>query len=158
MNGTWDFARFVGADGETDWDAVLDAEQARRALLAATPVAVPDVTVSGDADVVDFDTNMVPWWVWVKRYHLPVAEKVNGRAAMLGYFLGLLVDRASGVGLAEQQDSFLGGALLYLTIFGCLFIRETAQVKTLQGLLDEATFYDRQWNASWDGVERPDVN
>lgn len=28
-----------------------------------------------------FDTSMVPWWAWVKRFHLPQAEMINGRAA-----------------------------------------------------------------------------
>ena len=26
VNGTWDLAQFNGANGETDWDAVIDAE------------------------------------------------------------------------------------------------------------------------------------
>jgi hypothetical protein len=26
VSGTWDFAQFKAADGETDWDAVIDAE------------------------------------------------------------------------------------------------------------------------------------
>lgn len=75
---------------------------------------------------------MIPWWVWVKRFHLPTAEKVNGRAAMLGYVLALWVDQATGVGLAEQQDSFLGKILLHLTIFGCLFIREVKDIGNLK--------------------------
>lgn len=45
----------------------------------------------------------VPWWAWVKRFHLPEAEKLNGRAAMVGYLLAGLVDLASGAGLVEQQ-------------------------------------------------------
>mmetsp|Transcript_24698 Transcript_24698/g.84465 ORF Transcript_24698/g.84465 Transcript_24698/m.84465 type:complete len:405 (+) Transcript_24698:27-1241(+) len=31
----------------------------------------------------------------------------------------------------------------------------TDNIAKFQGLLDEATFYDKQWAATWDGVERP---
>lgn len=75
---------------------------------------------------------MVPWWAWVKRFHLPIAEKVNGRAAMLGYVMALLVDQATGVGIADQQDSFFGKVLLHVAVFGCLFIREVSQVEDLK--------------------------
>jgi len=98
---------------------------------------------------------MIPWWAWVKRFHLPIAEKVNGRAAMIGYVMGLFVDQLTGVGLVEQQDSFFGKILLFATVFGCAFIRETEQVQNIKNLVDEATFYDKQWNATWEGQERP---
>jgi len=98
---------------------------------------------------------MVPWYVWVRRFHLPVAEKVNGRAAMLGYILALWVDQLTGTGIAEQQDSFFGKLLLHVCIFGCLFIRETKDLSDVKTLVDEATFYDKQWNATWEGKTRP---
>lgn len=97
VDGTWDFAQFAGAGGETDWNAVIDAEMGRRKLLEDTPIP------SRNDDPVNFDTNMVPWWAWVKRFHLPEAEKLNGRAAMMGYLLAGVVDLASGAGLVEQQ-------------------------------------------------------
>jgi len=25
-----------------------------------------------------FDTSIIPWWAWVRRFHLPEAEKING--------------------------------------------------------------------------------
>jgi hypothetical protein len=37
--GTWDLSRFANAAGETDWDAVIDAEMARRKLLEDSPIA-----------------------------------------------------------------------------------------------------------------------
>lgn len=43
-----------------------------------------------------FDTAEIPWWAWVKRFHLPEAEKLNGRAAMVGYVLALFVDQLTG--------------------------------------------------------------
>jgi hypothetical protein len=97
VKGTWDIAQFAGKDGATNWDAVIDAEMTRRKLLEDTPIP------SRNDDPVNFDTNMVPWWAWVKRFHLPEAEKLNGRAAMVGYVLAGLVDMASGAGLVEQQ-------------------------------------------------------
>ena len=41
VDGTWDLAQFKSANGETDWDAVIDAEarapcNARAALAPAT--------------------------------------------------------------------------------------------------------------------------
>ena len=29
-----------------------------------------------------FDTSVIPWWAWVRRFHLPEAEQINGRAAV----------------------------------------------------------------------------
>mmetsp|Transcript_40166 Transcript_40166/g.101625 ORF Transcript_40166/g.101625 Transcript_40166/m.101625 type:complete len:243 (-) Transcript_40166:436-1164(-) len=150
VEGTWDLAQFpTTSDGETDWDVVIDAEMARRKMLEDTPIA------SLNEDPVFFDTGVIPWTAWVKRFHLPVAEKVNGRAAMLGYVMALFVDQLSGTGIADQQNSFLGKVLLHVVIFGCLFVRETADLDKVKGLIDEATFYDKQWSATWDGTDRP---
>lgn len=74
MDGCWDFSKFKKADGETDWDAVIDVEIARRKLLEDTPIT------TRINEPVNFDTAMVPWWVWMRRFHLPEAEKANGRA------------------------------------------------------------------------------
>jgi hypothetical protein len=30
-----------------------------------------------------------------------------------------------------------------------------ADLEQYKGLIDEATFYDKQWNATWEGVRRP---
>ena len=38
----------------------------------------------------------------------------------------------------------------YLTALGLLNYNFT-----VQGLLEEATFYDKQWTATWEGQERP---
>jgi hypothetical protein len=46
------------------------------------------------------------------------AEKLNGRAAMLGYVLALFVDKLTGAGLLDQQESFLGKLVLHITVFG----------------------------------------
>jgi hypothetical protein len=36
----------------------------------------PEATSTDEAVV--FDTSIIPWWAWMKRFHLPEAEKLNG--------------------------------------------------------------------------------
>lgn len=152
VGGTWDLAQFSDSNGEVDWDLVIDAEMARRRILEDNPEPLLD---SSSKDLVTFDTGIIPWWAWVRRFHLPEAEKLNGRAAMVGYAAGYLVDALTGQGLVDQQSSFIGKTLIFATILGTLFIRKTEDIDNLKGLADEATFYDSQWQATWDGAERP---
>ena len=65
VNGTWKMSAFKNSNGEVDWDAVIDAEMARRKLLEDTPI--PSIT----EEAVVFDTADIPWWAWVRRFHLP---------------------------------------------------------------------------------------
>jgi len=51
------------------------------------------------------------------------AEKLNGRAAMVGYAMAWFVDSLSGAGLVDQQNSFLGKLLLHVAVFGILIFR-----------------------------------
>lgn len=44
---------------------VIDAEMARRKLLEDSPIPCTN------EDPVNFDTSEVPWWAWVRRFHLP---------------------------------------------------------------------------------------
>ena len=150
-DGRWILSKFAAADGSTDWDAVIDAEMARRKLLEATPLA------SLSDDPVNFDTSEIPWWAWMRRFHLPEAEKLNGRAAMIGYVLAYFVDSVSGAGIADQQNSFLGKLALHAAVFGVLLFRSSGGLATYRGLLDEATFYDKQWSQgrAWQGGDRP---
>lgn len=146
--GRWTLSKFADAKtGNTDWDLVIDAEMARRRLLEDAPIP------STNEDPVNFDTSEIPWWAWVRRFHLPEAEKLNGRAAMMGYVLALMVDSATGAGLLDQQNSFLGKVALHVCVFAILLFRTSAGVDTYKGLLDEATFYDKQWadGRSWEG-------
>jgi cyanate permease len=69
------------------------------------------------------------------------AEKLNGRACMVGYFMALVVDQLTGYGLVDQQNSFLGKLLLHITVFAVLLVRSTADLDKYKNLLDEATFY-----------------
>ncbi|KAL6773965.1 LIL3 [Auxenochlorella protothecoides x Auxenochlorella symbiontica] len=147
--GRWVLESFRDSKGNMDWDAVITAEMTRRRMLEGNPI--PSV----NEDPVRFDTSEIPWWAWVRRFHLPEAEKLNGRAAMLGYFLALGVDKLTGVGLLDQQESFLGKVVLHVAVFGVLLFRTTGDFNKYKNLFDEATFYDKQWKASWEGQVRP---
>ena len=121
--------------GETNWDAVIDAEMARRKLLEDSPIpcsectlrdegpadfcgnpgsaappvhtrtgaaphrrsagaalapAAPPVSVArsrpttpwrlctaANEDPVLFDTAEIPWWAWVRRFHLPEVRRTE---------------------------------------------------------------------------------
>ncbi|KAM5573120.1 light-harvesting complex-like protein 3 isotype 1, chloroplastic [Rosa sericea] len=142
VNGTWDLKQFEKS-GKTDWDAVIDAEARRRKWLQDNPES------SSNDNPILFDTSIVPWWAWVKRYHLPEAELLNGRAAMVGFFSAYLVDSLTGVGLVDQMGNFVCKTLLFVAVAGVLLIRKNEDVEKLKKLLDETTFYDKQWQATW---------
>lgn len=142
VGGTWDLRQFL-KNGKTDWDAVIDAEARRRKWLEDNPEST-----SNDSPVV-FDTSIVPWWAWIKRFHLPEAELLNGRAAMIGFFMAYLVDSLTGVGLVDQMSNFFCKTLLFIAVVGVLLIRKNEDLENLKKLVDETTFYDKQWQATW---------
>lgn len=142
VNGTWDLKQFL-KDGATDWDAVIDAEVKRRKWLEDNPESS-----NNDFPVV-FDTSIIPWWAWMKRFHLPEAELLNGRAAMVGFFMAYFVDSLTGVGLVDQMGNFFCKTLLFVAVAGVLLIRKNEDVDNLKKLIDETTFYDKQWQATW---------
>ncbi|KAH7314820.1 hypothetical protein KP509_21G022000 [Ceratopteris richardii] len=146
-NGTWDLQHFT-EDGKINWDAVIDAEVMRRKWLEDSPDA------STNEDPVVFDTSSIPWWAWVKRFHLPEAELLNGRAAMVGFFMGYVVDSLTGAGLVDQTSNFFGKLLLFISVLGVLFVRKNGDIETLKQLAQEWTFYDRQWQATWQDEQR----
>ncbi|KAJ6704033.1 UPF0041 BRAIN PROTEIN 44-RELATED [Salix viminalis] len=142
ISGTWDLKQFL-KDGKTDWDAVIDAEARRRKWLQGNPES------SNNDDPVVFDTSIIPWWAWMKRFHLPEAELLNGRAAMIGFFMAYLVDSLTGVGLVDQMGNFFCKTLLFVAVVGVLLIRKNEDLETIKKLLEETTFYDKQWQATW---------
>ncbi|KAJ9173313.1 hypothetical protein P3X46_016464 [Hevea brasiliensis] len=142
VGGTWDLKQFQ-KDGKTDWDAVIDAEVRRRKWLEGNPES------SRNDDPVVFDTSIIPWWAWIKRFHLPEAELLNGRAAMIGFFMAYFVDSLTGVGLVDQMSNFFCKTLLFVAVAGVILIRKNEDIETLKKLLDETTFYDKQWQATW---------
>ncbi|KAI7743426.1 hypothetical protein M8C21_011277 [Ambrosia artemisiifolia] len=142
VSGTWDLKQFQ-KDGATDWDAVIDAEVKRRKWLEDNPESS-----NNDFPVV-FDTSIIPWWAWMKRFHLPEAELLNGRAAMVGFFMAYFVDSLTGVGLVDQMGNFFCKTLLFVAVAGVLLIRKNEDIDNLKKLIDETTFYDKQWQATW---------
>lgn len=142
VNGTWDLMQFQ-KDGKTNWDAVIDAEARRRKWLEDNPES------SSNEDPVLFDTSIIPWWAWMKRYHLPEAELLNGRAAMIGFFMAYFVDSLTGVGLVDQMSNFFCKTLLFVAVSGVLLIRKNEDIESLKKLFEESTFYDKQWQATW---------
>ncbi|XP_057748548.1 light-harvesting complex-like protein 3 isotype 2, chloroplastic [Arachis stenosperma] len=142
VGGTWDLKQFQ-KNGNTDWDAVIDAEARRRKWLEDNPES------SNNENPVVFDTSIIPWWAWMKRFHLPEAELLNGRAAMVGFFMAYLVDSLTGVGLVDQMNNFVCKTLLFVAVVGVLLIRKNEDVETLKKLWEETTFYDKQWQATW---------
>uniref|UniRef100_A0A7N0VGC0 Uncharacterized protein n=1 Tax=Kalanchoe fedtschenkoi TaxID=63787 RepID=A0A7N0VGC0_KALFE len=142
VNGTWDLSQFQ-KDGNTDWDAVIDAEVKRRKWLEDNPES------SSNDNPVSFDTSIIPWWAWMKRFHLPEAELLNGRAAMVGFFMAYFVDSLTGVGLVDQMGNFFCKTLLFVAVAGVLVIRKNEDVEALKKLIEETTFYDKQWQATW---------
>ncbi|KAJ6808217.1 light-harvesting complex-like protein 3 isotype 1, chloroplastic [Iris pallida] len=142
VKGTWDLKQFY-KDGNTDWDAVIDAEARRRKWLQDNPES------SSNDEPVVFDTSVIPWWSWMKRYHLPEAELLNGRAAMVGFFMAYFVDSLTGVGLVDQMGNFFCKTLLFVAVVGVLLIRKNEDIETVKKLIEETTFYDKQWQATW---------
>lgn len=125
-----------------------------------------------------FDTSIIPWWAWMKRFHLPEAELLNGlfiiissfktkkttkltkfdlifdhfcvgRAAMIGFFMAYFVDSFTGVGLVDQTGNFFCKTLLFVAVSGVLLIRKNEDLDNLKKLVEETTYYDKQWQATW---------
>ncbi|KAF8677162.1 hypothetical protein HU200_046634 [Digitaria exilis] len=142
VNGTWDLSKF-DKGGAVDWDAVIDAEARRRKWLEDYPEA------TNTEEAVVFDTSIIPWWAWMKRFHLPEAEKLNGRAAMVGFFMAYFVDSLTGVGLVDQMGNFFCKTLLFVAVAGVLLVRKNEDLHNLKKIIDETTFYDKQWQATW---------
>ncbi|KAM7258083.1 hypothetical protein ACFE04_013824 [Oxalis oulophora] len=142
VNGTWVLSEFK-KNGETDWDAVIDAEVKRRKWLQDNPETTSNV------DPIIFDSSIIPWWAWMKRFHLPEAELLNGRAAMIGFFMAYFVDGLTGVGLVDQMGNFFCKTLLFVSLAGVLLVRKNEDIETLKKLFNETTFYDKQWQATW---------
>jgi len=58
--------------------------------------------------------------------------------------IGLALPGPTGLGLLDKQNSFLGKVLLHVAVFGILLIRSSSDIDKFRGLIDEATFYDKQ--------------
>ncbi|PQM41551.1 light-harvesting complex-like protein 3 isotype 1 chloroplastic [Prunus yedoensis var. nudiflora] len=140
--GTWDLNMF-SKDGKLDWDGIILAEAKRRKFLELHPESA-----TNDHPVV-FRSSIIPWWAWMMRSYLPEAELINGRAAMVGFFMAYVVDALTGLGVVGQTGNFICKAGFFVAVIAIIFIRRTQDFENLKKLADEATFYDKQWQASW---------
>ena len=79
---------------------------------------------------------------------------------MIGFFMTYVVDSLTGVGLVDQMNNFFCKILLFGSVLGVLFIRKNEDFEQLKKLLEETTFYDKQWQATWQdenaGGRRPE--
>ena len=86
------------------------------------------------------------------------AERFATKAHRIAFLFGACAacarhDRTERL-LIALQESFFGKLLLHLVVFAILLIRNTDDVAKYKNLFDEATFYDKQWNATWEGQVR----
>ncbi|XP_022718359.1 light-harvesting complex-like protein 3 isotype 2, chloroplastic isoform X2 [Durio zibethinus] len=72
-----------------------------------------------------------------------------GRAAMIGFFMAYLVDSLTGLGLVDQMGNFFCKTLLFVAVVGVLLIRKNEDLDNIKQLIEETTFYDKQWQATW---------
>lgn len=63
--------------------------------------------------------------------------------------MAYLVDSLTGVGLVDQTNNFVCKTLLFVAVAGVLLIRKNEDLENLKKLFDETTFYDKQWQATW---------
>lgn len=68
---------------------------------------------------------------------------------MIGFFMAYFVDSLTGVGLVDQMGNFFCKTLLFVAVVGVLVIRKNEDIDNLKKLFEETTFYDKQWQATW---------
>lgn len=64
--------------------------------------------------------------------------------------MAYLVDALTGLDMVGQTGNFVCKAALFFTIVAVLVFRRKEDVENIRKLADEATFYDKQWQASWE--------
>lgn len=68
---------------------------------------------------------------------------------MIGFFMAYVVDSLTGVGVVDQMSNFFCKTLLFTAVSGILLVRKNEDIETLKKLWEEITFYDKQWQATW---------
>lgn len=150
------------------WCAI---EVLRRKWLEENPEA------SSNSEPVLFETSTVPWWAWVKRFHLPEAELLNGSLSYLyplpechvfQYFFCCFSSQDMKklhfpFGLLQNSDDFLGAVSqeyicpggnrtccndrLYLCLLGGCCNRGWLGRSVKQLLWQAFAFYHCMWSA-----------
>jgi hypothetical protein len=59
------------------------------------------------------------------------------------------VDSLTGGGLVDQMGNFFCKTLLLVAVAGVLLVRKNEDLDSLKKVIDESTFYDNQWQATW---------
>ncbi|KAF3433226.1 hypothetical protein FNV43_RR24328 [Rhamnella rubrinervis] len=72
-----------------------------------------------------------------------------GRAAMVGFFMAYIVDGLTGLDVVGQTGNLICKAGLFVTVTDIVLFKRTQDFDNLRKLADEATLYDKQWQASW---------
>uniref|UniRef100_A0A7N2MJK4 Uncharacterized protein n=2 Tax=Quercus lobata TaxID=97700 RepID=A0A7N2MJK4_QUELO len=101
-------------DGKIDWDGVIVAEARRRKFLELHSEAATN------QDPVLFRISIIPWWAWLMRSYLLEAKLINGRAAMVGFFMAYLVDALTGLDVVGQTGNFICKAGLFVTVISVM--------------------------------------
>ncbi|KAF2311662.1 hypothetical protein GH714_025708 [Hevea brasiliensis] len=96
-------------------------------------------------------------WDIHNHMYLTIHTCVNstGRAAMVGFFMSCIVDALTGLDMVSQTGNLLCKAGLFVTVISILLLRRTEDFDNLRKLADEATLYDKQWQASWQDQNAP---
>lgn len=68
---------------------------------------------------------------------------------MVGFFMGYIVDALTGLDVVGQTGNFICKAGAFVTVAGIILFRKNEDFQDLKNLADEATLYDKQWQASW---------
>ena len=63
--------------------------------------------------------------------------------------MAYLVDALTGLFVVGQTGNFICKVGLFVTVIGVILLRWTEDFENLKKLANEATFYDKQWQASW---------
>lgn len=63
--------------------------------------------------------------------------------------MAYFVDGLTGLDVFGQTGNIICKAGLFVTVIGVILFRKTQDFDNLKKLVDEATYYDKQWQASW---------
>lgn len=72
---------------------------------------------------------------------------------MIGFFMAYVVDVLTGLDVVGQSGNFICKIGLFTAVIGVVVFRQSESLNNLKNLADEATFYDKQWQASWQDQE-----
>jgi len=115
--------KYVPAEGEVEQEKADEESKLKTAMQIPADDALPpgepeekEVSLSAQRDMSDrlqmlFEDRVLDElesdaFQWVGM--VPIAEDVNGRAAMLGFFLGVFTEWATGVTVPRQIDQLIG--------------------------------------------------